>query len=196
VPIEFGRFLEFLSGLKGKLFKAWLILEGEEKIEHEVTLSGSGVSLDGNPYQTKGLPEGIELVRQQAPPPIKGQTYKIGMNAGAVILGEPSKHGLGIEAKLQKIGVSSSSSGSESNHFIAGAADLEQFQRALSPLLEKSDFLGLEFVQPALSVVVREARIYHDRAKKSFSCECILEPVAPEIERNLLNALLDSDTRS
>ncbi|MEE8637882.1 MAG: hypothetical protein V3T21_02440 [Candidatus Margulisiibacteriota bacterium] len=196
MPIKFSRFLEFLSGLKGKLFKAWLIYAGKEKIEHEVTLTSSGVSLDGSPHQTKGLPEGLELVRQQAPALIKGQTYKIGMNAGAIILGEPSEHGLGIEAKLQKIGVSSSSSGSESNHFMAGVTDLEQFQRALSPLLEKSDFLGLEFVQPALSVVVREARIYHDRVRKSFSCECILEPVAPEIERNLFNALFDSDTRS
>lgn len=193
-PVEFDRFLEFLSGLDGKILKGWMLKEREGVFEHEVTISSFGVSLDGKVHRTEGLVEGIKLVRDDAPAPLREQAYQIGWDAGALLLEKPGENRLGIEAKTQPARVSSSSWGRESDQFIAGATGIDQLHRTLEPLLDNPSFMSLQVVQPVLSVLVREAYVFHDRVKKMFSCECVLEQVLPEIERNLFNSLFGPDT--
>jgi len=192
--IGFDAFLEFVSRQEGKLFKAWLIYEGKEGIEHEITFSDAGISLDGALLETSSLQESIEFVVKEAPPLIREQKYSIGLNAGAVIIGEPREHGLGIETKLQNTTLSTLAIGSEGDHFMPGATSLKQFDTIAAYLFNTQNFLSLEFPQPALSVAVREAHVYHDRVRRIFSWECVTEKVAPKIERNLLNGVLGSDT--
>jgi len=193
-PVGFDRFLEFLSGLEGKMFKAWLLQEGDNGFEHEITLAERGVSLDGNIHPTKGLEEGIKMIRSAAPLSLKEQACQVGINTGAVLLGEPGENSLGLEARPQPAGVSASSWGMESNQFIAGATEIDQFHRVVEPLLESPGFMSLQIAQPVLSALVREAHVFYDRVRRTFSCECVLESVSPELERNLFNSLFGSDT--
>ncbi|KPJ67607.1 hypothetical protein AMJ44_07240 [candidate division WOR-1 bacterium DG_54_3] len=191
-PFTFSKFIDLVSNLGEKLLKAWLVCEKNGKIEHEVSLSNAGISLDGLLHVGKGLGHGIDHIHRHAPSPIKSQIYYIGKNAGALILGEPQGHGLGIEARPEEVGSSFVPLKYEHNYYIKGAVGEANFDAAIADFLKQFNFFSLEFIQPSLSVVVRRAHIYRRKIERAYGCECVLAHINPRISQNLSQSIFST----
>lgn len=190
-PFAFGEFVDLVFSFGERLLKAWMICEREGEVRHEVSLSNFGVSLDGQLRTKEGLQQGVDdYIRCHAPSVLRGQPFYIGQNAGVLLLGEPQEHGGGIEAVPEKVEVSFKFLLHERDNYIRGAVSVEKLETAVLTLLGGENFLGLEFIQPALSVLVRRARIYRDRLTNTFGGEYALASVSKPIAENLCCLLL------
>jgi len=189
-PIDYERFFDLVLTVQDRLFKAWLICGKGGFIEHEVTLSNYGVSVDGRLHEVSGVEKGVEYIRAQMPQALLSQNYYLGRNAQAIILGMPQSQGLKEEAfPVSPRGQTAEDFG-EFSLSLMGATSSGSVNEMLGSLVKGTNLLRLEITQPALSVVVESLVIFRNQVNDTFSYECYFRPTTPAIIQNLRRFLL------
>jgi hypothetical protein len=189
-PVTFYEFMDLTASLSDRLLKSWIVYEGVDGIEQEITLSNNGISINGRIIPQVDLGAAIVTAHKCVASPMKTRTYWIGKDVGALLLGEPQEHGVEIEVVPEVAGLSFLSQARGVDNYVKGAISQASFKAAVSHLLGSPNFLSLEIIQPVLSVLVRRAHIYATAAAGVFRWDCSVSLARSEILQNLRAGLL------
>ena len=100
------------------------------------------------------------------------QNYRIGQDAGAIILGQPRE--LGLEIEPCPIRILRTSSGS------VGAVPWDDFVPHLDSLLAGTNLISLSFLQPGLSTLIEKMHLYYDYRTWTFHLAGELNKLTPQ----------------
>ena len=165
---SFKDFLGFIRSLNGRQFKAWLQVESNGVIEHEVAVSDRAVSIDGVLYPQDSVSAALDFIEQQAPPAIIARDYRFGINAETIIIGNVPDYGPGIKSRTVAAKVNATRQQGYFYYQLNGALSLDTFESIFNGLIKSKNLVDIDLFHPALFTAVNDAHFFLDQYLGSF----------------------------
>lgn len=186
--LGFQQYMEFLASLAHKDFKAWMVYRRQEQLVHEVSVSNTGLSLDGKFTGSDSLRQTLALAARSAPDDLKNQIFEVGKNCGALVAGQPGTYPFGITGYPEP-GSSFVWPDQEKHYQFKGLFPVKEFTDIITELIDSQILTAFEIFQPALSAAAKKVVFWKDLNDSTFGFELEAFPCAGNILDSFLREI-------